>query len=125
MKVSFDLTADDWLEFQRHYSSTSKQFQSTKKALFRIPLLVMAMFLLFFYSRGELTPFGLILFFAASILWVLFFSRILEKFSLMSAKKMLNEGSNSKLFGKYEIDFTSIKMLTMWPYLESSFHNTA
>lgn len=106
MKISFELTIDDWMEFQKYYLSISKQFQRAKTIIIIMIPSMLIIPLLFDYSRGEFSYFNLISFFVFSILGILFIPRLSEKYSLLSARKMLDEGDNSALLGNHEIEFT-------------------
>lgn len=106
MKISFELTIDDWMAFQKHYLSTSKQFKKTKILLVMILPIILLIFLFFEYFKGEFNYYTTTVYIIISLFWVFFYLKRFDELSLKKTKKMIEEGNNSALLGTHNIEFS-------------------
>jgi hypothetical protein len=105
MKIEFNFDIEDWMEFQKNYLRNSKQ---VKKMKITATLMVPAIFLVLTFINlmsGRLKPAQTWVYVIASLLWILFYPRMMNRSMLKKTAKMLTEGDNSGILGKHEIDF--------------------
>jgi hypothetical protein len=105
MKISFELTIDDWMAFQKHYLSTSKQFKQTKIFVIMMVPVILLIFSLFQYFKGEFNYYTIAIYIIISLFWFFFYPKQFDKSCLKKTKKMLEEGNNSALLGIHNIEF--------------------
>ena len=106
MKISFELTMDDWMAFQEHYLSQSKQFKQSKIFVIVMLPVIFFIFSLFQYFEGDLNYYTLAIYIVISLFWIFLYPKRFDKSCLKKTKKMLEEGNNSALLGKHDIEFS-------------------
>lgn len=113
MKLKYDLTENDYINFNIYHMKNSK---SLKRAMminrFLVPLIFLVMpFILYYISDISFTYWALI-FILVYILWVSFYENYVYRINRKRIKKMLKEKGNEGLIGEnvLEIDENNIKV---------------
>ena len=103
MELEFEFEIADWMELQKNYLKNSKHFKRTKNiVLFMLP--VVFSFLIFSdVLRNKFSFISIVIYGFASLLWILFYSKYLEKRALAKTRKMIEEGDNTGIIGKHKI----------------------
>lgn len=101
MKINYELTEEDYLNFNLFHAKNSK---ATRKALnaqrFLSPLIFLTMAFIFSGVGNIPLLYPVIIFSLISILWIVFYPKYFYSHILRHTKKMLEEGKNDGLFGK-------------------------
>lgn len=103
-KYKFELTADDFLEFNKHFLYTNRRHKIVKLILFcGIIAGAFSQPVSIFISRGSINQNEILTPLAVSIVFLILLST--RKFSNFVLKKSIKKGNYGSIFGKYEIDF--------------------
>lgn len=122
MKISFELTMEDWMAFQENYFSQSKYVKRTKILITAMgsTLFIIVALWEFFEVNRNYYMIGIYLIF--SLVWLVFLPKSFDKSYLKEAKKMLEEGDNSALLGIHHIELTNEYFLVKEPGTEYKTH---
>jgi hypothetical protein len=107
MKINYDLTKEDFIEFNMHHFSKSK---SIKRTLFIERYVISIMFLIIpFIFKGKSTM-SLPVYYGSSLLlfvgWIVFFPKYFKYSVKKKLERMLNSEENSKMFGPQSLSIT-------------------
>lgn len=107
MKLDYQLTEEDYIEFNLHHMSVSKAY---KRAIFsqRCIFFLLLLMLTFLFSRTSELHWSVwaVLFGIMYVFFILFFPKRLKKLTENRIKKMLREGDNSDFLGPQFLEIT-------------------
>lgn len=120
MVIEFDFEMKDWIEFQKYYLKTSKQFNRSKIIITAIVPLIFCILLVLKLIRNDLSLIEVAVFVIISVLWIMlypkrFYNKVLDK-----ARKMLEEGDNSGIFGRHKVTLTDEGIIHTEPESEQN-----
>lgn len=118
LNISYELTIDDWMAFQQHYLSTSKQFNQTKQFVAWIIPAIFLISSLYEIFLGNSNYYSIAVFMGISIVWLLLYPKIFEKRVLTTIKKILEEGDNSSILGVHNLVFNEDSLIVNEPNSE-------
>lgn len=105
MKIDFELTSEDWLDFNKYYFFNSKEIGRTKLFVqLSVPVSV-ALILIYNAFKGSLDKTGAIIGLSFGLLWFFFYPKKFYRETIKKIEKLMKEGDNSSLFGKHSIVF--------------------
>jgi len=119
MKIQFELTNDDWIEFQKDYLSRSKQYQRI-----RFWTGLISPIIIFFYGlygcleKGSHYS-GLIVYALFSVILIVFLPHILDSSVLKTLNRQFKEEDFSALMGNHVIKCTDEFLLLINPGSEN------
>ncbi|WML32939.1 YcxB family protein [Clostridium sp. OS1-26] len=106
-EIEYDLTREDYIEYNMNHMATSK---TMKRTLFIQQYIISLMFIVapFFFVRITKAPFKfwLTVFLITYLLWVIFYPKYFKLVVKRRINKMLDEGKQENLFGRYSILIT-------------------
>ena len=117
MKIEFDFDIDDWMAFQKYYILNSKQVKRSKIFTTLLLPVIFSIFSLIDIINGNFSPARLVFYGIIFLLWIFINPKWMNRKMLKQVKKMINEGDNSGIFGKHEIDFEEDRII--WKNPES------
>ena len=109
MRLEYTLTEQDFIAFNLHYAKHSK---TVKRSLFFQHYIVAIIFFAVPLSVFLIGPPGQVytevpfIFLLAGIIWIVFYPKYFYNHIERNIKKMLREGSYSKLLGKHHLQIT-------------------
>jgi hypothetical protein len=106
MKINYNFELNDWMAFQEFHLSESKQFKKTKLITTLTVPIVYGLFILNDAIKGELDLIPTSIFTVISILWMIYYPKRLTIRTLKKVKKILEDPSNSKIFGIHTIELS-------------------
>jgi len=122
-KTEFTFEMDDWMAFQKHFMSNSKQFKNARiVGTYMIPLLFGIILTFQSLSRPGFLPFGLAVYTVLSILWIISYPKRYEKKVLAKTQKVLEEGDNNSFLGSQKIEFNEQCIIHHTKYSEHKIH---
>ncbi|MFZ0443610.1 MAG: YcxB family protein [Bacillus sp. (in: firmicutes)] len=104
MEIDYQLTEDDYLNFNMFHVKNSKAIRRTlNMQRFLTPIIfIIASFVL--PKIGSISFLGVfITFLVVSILWIIFYPRYFYSYVIRNTKKMIKEGKNDDLLGKHHM----------------------
>lgn len=108
MKITFELTEDDYINYNIDHS---KQSESVKRSLLIQRFMGPAIFVIAPFIITQFTDiplwYWLLVFGVASILWFIFYPKYFRGEIARRVKKMLEEGNNENLFNQRSLELTS------------------
>jgi hypothetical protein len=118
MELKYSLTKQDYIDFNINYMSYSK---STKRMLLIQRLIGPVIFLVipFLNSSPKSDPFSFVIFTILSILWVIFFDKIIRKDMKRRVSKVLAEGNNKGMLGEHTLILDKDGVLEITTHNES------
>jgi YcxB-like protein len=107
MKIEFDLTKEDYLQFNLHHMANSK---TVKKSLFIQQYISSTIFLIVPFIAVKITDVPLIVwlvcFSIIYLLWIFQYPKFFNSIVIRRLEKMLEESNSKNLYGIYTIDLT-------------------
>jgi hypothetical protein len=118
MELKYNLTKQDYIDFNINYMSYSK---STKRMLLIQRLMGPFIFLIipFLDSTPKSDPFLFIVFTILSIMWFIFFDKIIRKDMQRRVSKVLAEGNNKGMLGAHTLILDKDGVLEITTHNES------
>ncbi len=119
MEISFELELIDWIAFNKHYLTHSKEFKKTIIISKIVMPIIFSLFIFYDILKGDFNFFKLIFFSIVSILFAFFLPKRIIKNSIKRMTKLINEGDNSNLLCQHKITFGSFGIILIKPESES------
>ena len=112
MEIKYNLTEDDYINFNMFHIRNSKSaMRSLKIQRFAVPIIYIILPFVFPNALDSTFIFTLITFFIVSILWVVFYPKYFYKSVNRRLKKMIKEGKNEGLIGEHKL-ITTVEGIT-------------
>ena len=115
MEMEFEFDMNDWMEFQKNYLYNSKQFKQQK---FRTRLILPVCFCILIIIdllKSEVNPQSLIIYGIISILWIVFYPKLLFKQIFNRTKKRIEEEDHTGKVGKHKLVIDEESILYVEP----------
>lgn len=107
MNINYDLTKEDYIEYNLHFISTS---QSMKKSIFIQRYIISLIFLVSPFIAVKITnaplTYWIVVFIVVYVLWVAFYVRFLKRSVKKRIEKLVAEGKNTNIFGNHSLTLT-------------------
>ncbi|NRA38034.1 MAG: YcxB family protein [Planctomycetes bacterium] len=105
MKVSFELTMDDWIAFNTYYLYNSKEVRRTKTCVQLFAPALVLMLLMYSFVNDEMTVIPTVLLLLYAVAWFVFYPKRFYKNAIRKTMRIMKEGDNSGFLGAHEISF--------------------
>lgn len=120
IKIEYELTKEDYLNFNLYHLNHSKMI---KKSLFIQRYIVSIVFLIVPFIFSSITEMPLYVYFPVFaliwLLWIIFYKKYFDRIAIKRIEKMLNEGKNLCLLGKYSVETNEDGFIEICPNGES------
>ncbi|RDY23460.1 YcxB family protein [Romboutsia maritimum] len=106
MKMNFEITKDDYINFNLHHLENSKSQKNTFNIL-RYVIPIIFSILIYFIGTGILNQqsiYWIIVAIIFSIIWILTYPKQYKKLIAKQTDKILSEGDNSSIFGSKSLE---------------------
>ena len=106
MKINFEITKDDYINFNLYHLENSKSHKNTFNIL-RYVIPIIFSIPIYFIGGGILNQpsiYWIIVSIIFSIIWILTYPKQYKKLIVKQTDKMLSEGDNSSIFGSKSLE---------------------
>lgn len=106
MKINFEITKDDYINFNLHHLKNSKSQKSTFNFL-RYVMPIALSILMYFIGRDTFNQpsiYWIIIAIIFSVIWILTYPKQYKKLIAKQTDKIISEGDNSSIFGNKSLE---------------------